>query len=101
MEKTTRQTELEILAHNLLWLRNGNGYSQRRMARCLKIGVVTLRRLEHAELSPRLGVEFLFEIQAFWNFAIGHALGMDGIKIPRISNEIRGILLKFSSGVPR
>ena len=61
MEKTTRQTELEILAHNLLWLRNG--YSQRRMARCLKIGVVTLRRLEHAELSPRLGVEFLFEIQ--------------------------------------
>ena len=63
MEKTTRQTELEILAHNLLWLRNGNGYSQRRMARCLKIGVVTLRRLEHAELSPRLGVEFLFEIQ--------------------------------------
>ena len=62
METSTKRTDLEILAHNLLWLRKRRGCTQRTMAKLLGIGVVTLRRLEHGELSPRLGVDFLFEI---------------------------------------
>ena len=62
MEQTKCRTDLEILTHNLLWLRRKYGYSQKEMAGILKIGVGSLSKLEHGRIPPRLNVDFLFRV---------------------------------------
>ena len=64
METTEKHTDLQTLCHNLLFLRKKYGYSQKTMAKLLKIGIGSLRRLERGEVPRRLGVEFLFRVQA-------------------------------------
>ena len=61
---TKEHTDLETLSHNLLWLRKKYGYSQRTMAQLLKIGIGSLRKLEHGEIPPRMTIDILFEVQS-------------------------------------
>ena len=64
-----QHTDLEILSHNLLWLRKEHGYSQKNMAVILKIGVGSLRALERGRVPPRVTVDILFEIQTHFQIA--------------------------------
>ncbi len=64
MTSPKERTDPETLSHNLLWLRRHHGYSQRAMAKLLKIGVGSLRRLEHGEIPEKLTIEFLYEVYA-------------------------------------
>ena len=59
------------LAHNLVWLRKANGFSQRDMAKLLGIGVSSLRSLERGIVPPRLNVDFLLSIARLFNISPG------------------------------
>lgn len=63
METSNGRTDLETLTHNLRWLRGRYGYSRKKMAGILKIGVGSLSRLEQGEMPPRLNIDFLFVIR--------------------------------------
>lgn len=60
MEQSNHKSDLEILSHNLRWLRRQYRYSQKEMAVILKIGIGSLSKLERGEIPPRLSVDFLF-----------------------------------------
>lgn len=57
------QQELDIFAHNLVWLRTHCGISKKEMAALLGIGLGSLNRLEKGELPPRVSVNIFFAIQ--------------------------------------
>ena len=62
MELSKSRTDLEILTHNLLWIRRHYGYSRKKMVGILNIGVGSLSKLERGEIPPRLRVDFLFAV---------------------------------------
>ncbi len=63
------QNEIESFCTNILALRKKYNLTQRQMARKLHIGVLSLRRLEHGTIPPRMTVEVLYYINM--EFRIG------------------------------
>lgn len=59
---------IEILLHNICWLRKRYGLSKREMAKRLGIGLWTLNKIEKGELPPRLHCDIIFA--AHRNFGI-------------------------------
>ena len=64
----TLDLEEQIMLHNIAWLRKHYGYSQKRMAKLLGIGIVSLRKIEKGEMPKRLGAGIFMYIYA--NFGI-------------------------------
>ncbi len=60
MENTSSKTAFENLSHNIIWLRKHHGYSKRKMAELLGIGLWSLNRLERFEIPPKLTVDILY-----------------------------------------
>lgn len=58
---------VEILSHNILFLRNSNNITKKEMAKILGVGIETLNKLEKGVLPPRLNVEVLIRIQEYFN----------------------------------
>ena len=54
---------VEILLHNIRWLRKHHGLSKREMAKRLGIGLWSLNKIEKGELPPRLHCDILFAVQ--------------------------------------
>ena len=63
MHEEINGNEIENLLNNIAWLRKRHGFSKKKMAKLLGIGVGTLNQIERTELPPRLGTEVLFRIQ--------------------------------------
>ena len=59
MENTSSKTAFENLSHNIIWLRKHHGYSKRKMAELLGIGLWSLNRLERFEIPPKLTVDII------------------------------------------
>lgn len=62
MEVSADHTEFEVFSHNLIWLRRKHGYSKRRMAKILGIGIWSLNKLERGEMPPRLGINIFIAV---------------------------------------
>lgn len=58
------KSELENLCHNIYRLRKANNLTQREMAKILKIGVESLRKLEAGIIPPRMTVDVLYQVYA-------------------------------------
>ncbi|MBP3478666.1 MAG: helix-turn-helix transcriptional regulator [Oscillospiraceae bacterium] len=59
--------EFAILFRNITWLRKHYGFSKRKMAKLLGIGVWSLNKIEKGELPPRLGINIVFAVQEHFN----------------------------------
>lgn len=57
------KTELEVFAHNIVWLRKHFRLSKKRMAELLGIGLWSLNQIERGVVPPRLTVAVLFMVQ--------------------------------------
>lgn len=66
MDRSGGRTEFAVFCHNLVFLRRQHGYSKKRMAKILGIGIRTLDRLERGEMPPRLGTNILAAVHAYF-----------------------------------
>lgn len=64
--------DLETFGTNILALRKKHNLTQRQMARKLHIGVLSLRRLEHGTIPPRMTVEVLYYIYKEFGVSANH-----------------------------
>lgn len=58
------QSELENLCHNIYRLRKDNNLTQKEMAKLLKIGIGSLRKLEAGIIPPRMTVDIFYHVYA-------------------------------------
>lgn len=56
------KSELENLCHNIYRLRKANNLTQKEMAKILKVGVGSLRKLEAGIIPPRMTVDILYHV---------------------------------------
>ena len=69
MEFRKTQKEIYVLTQNIRILRKKHSLTKQEMARILKIGTGSLRKLENGELPQKLSVEVLFEIQRYFGIS--------------------------------
>ncbi len=68
MSRGINDIQLENLLKNILWLRIHFGISKKKMAELLKIGMVSLNKIENGELPPKATMDIIFNIHK--NFGI-------------------------------
>ena len=74
--------DLQILCENIKKLRLEKGISQKEMAKHLRVGVKSLRKLERGEIPPRMKVDLMFRACEYFGITIGQLLSKDlSIKI--------------------
>ena len=62
MKNKETKKELENFIWNVAWLRRQYGFSKKKMAALLGIGVGSINKIERDELPPALSVEVIFTI---------------------------------------
>lgn len=62
MEQFGGSKTYNTFCQNVIWLRTQSGLSKKAMARCLGIGVGSIRKIERLIMPPRLRVDVLFAI---------------------------------------
>lgn len=67
--------DLGNLFANMRYLRKNKALTQQKMAQLLHISVGYVRRLEHGELPPRLGIEFVRYIYRHFGVSPGRLFG--------------------------
>ena len=67
MKKTTKKDDIAIFTHNVKYVRTENKLTITEMAKIMGISVNTLKIIESGILPPRLKVDVLFRIQAYFN----------------------------------
>ena len=60
---------LKIFSYNIIVLRAHYGYSQKRMAQLLGIGVGSLCKIERGIIPPRLTVDIIFAVQKHFHIS--------------------------------
>ncbi len=63
MTSNYKNNILEILSHNILYLRKKHNLTKKEMSLILGVGIKTLNELEQGLLPPRLSVSVLFKIK--------------------------------------
>lgn len=63
MKHQESERDTENFLYNIKWLRSHYGFSKRKMANMLGIGVTTLNKIEQGIFPPRLTTSILFHIQ--------------------------------------
>ena len=68
MNRCFPESEEEILAYNLRWLRKQHGLSKQQMAAIMGIGIRSLNQLEQGIIPPRLKVSVFFSLYERFHF---------------------------------
>lgn len=63
MNKKEKTDYWELFSRQMIRLRKEQGFSKKKMAKTLEIGIGTLTKIEKGERPPRLSVEIVYNIQ--------------------------------------
>ena len=58
--KRTIEQELENFRYNVIWLREHHQISETKMARIMRIGINSLRKIEQGEFPKNIGIRMFF-----------------------------------------
>lgn len=62
MIKDKSEREMKNFAYNIAWLRKEHGYSKKKMAKILNIGIGSLNKLENGEIPPRMDIQPMINV---------------------------------------
>lgn len=70
MSKEINSEQMDNFLHNIAWLRQHYGFSKRKMAKILHIGIPSLNKIERGECPERLSSRVAFYIRDYFHIPV-------------------------------